>query len=788
MAIRTDMGATQCFRIPTAANHVRAVTDFGLSTARSYCVERCITLTPQEYRCLAAIFDCIFPEDQHGPGATAIGAVEYLDRALGGWLSDKLPLYRLGLAALDAALLARHNEHFSDLPGADQIRILTALEQGTLPGLDGVDQVGFFAMMLGHCQEGCFADPLHGGNRDKQGWQIMGHPGVHLSNTAEENLATEPVDKGGRIQSLADVRNELSAATTTDPVYPGFDPRRSIEPPARRADVVLIGVGAAGALLAPILARAGMRVVGLEAGPLRSLQEYVPDELGATYYCRQNLGPKFMSEEPRWRRNKDEPTEDPTYSLGRMMNNAGGSVIHYGAWLRRFHPNNFRMRSHITERWGEQVIPEGCTVADWPISYDDLEPYFTRLDWEIGIAGDDRNPFLRRSKAYPLPPTRPFRLGNLFSDATERLGYHPHAVPVGYYTEPYNGYPAASYSAWDNGFGTWTGSKWNPTLTWIPEALATGNFDLRTSCRVVKILTDADGRAIGVAYVDGTGAVHTQLAETVVVCSYTWENVRLMFLSADAKHPDGLGNNTGQLGKHLMIKMFAHVGGYFPDQVFNRHTGPAAQGVVLDDFLEDGFDSWAAGEFLGGITLGAENQFLPLQIARESRPDGVPAWGADYREWIRGWQHFGVVRAQPEALSYTSNYVDIDPHRRDKSGLGMPVVRVTYDLQENERRIAEFFHRTAATILTEMGAEQTWNGPDFTGIGSSHDLGGTRMSDDPSAGVVDRDLAVHDTPGLYVFGGSAMPTCPGINPTLSLWAMVYRAADELVRAHGGIPQ
>jgi len=233
--------------------------------------------------------------------------------------------------------------------------------------------------------------------------------------------------------------------------------------------------------------------------------------------------------------------------------------------------------------------------------------------------------------------------------------------------------------------------------------------------------------------------------------------------------------------------MFAHVGGYFPDVVFNRHTGPAAQGVVLDDFLEDGFDTWAAGEFLGGITLGAENQFLPLQIARESRPDHIPSWGADYREWIRGWQHFGVVRAQPEALSYVSNYVDIDPHRRDKSGLGMPVVRVTYDLQENERRIADFFHRTAAEILTRMGADQTWNGPDFTGIGSSHDLGGTRMSDDPAAGVVDRNLAVHDTPGLYVFGGSAMPTCPGINPTLSLWAMVYRAAEELVRTRGGTP-
>lgn len=751
-------------------------------------MEPTINLTTTEAHLAAAIFDRLFPASAASPGAVEIGAVAYLDRALGGWLADKLPLYRRGLLAFDAACRDETGLAFIDRDTVGQDAALAYLERGAMPGMAGLDQTRFFGMMLAHCQEGCFSDPLHGGNRDKSGWRVLGHPGVYLSNTAEENLSASPVDKGGRIQSLEDIRDELARRTGPDPNYDGFDPRRSTGSPSGEADVVLVGVGAVGALIAPILARAGMKVVGLEAGPLRGMDEYIPDELGATYYCRQNLGPKFMAEEPRWRRTGHEPTQDPTYSLGRMMNNAGGSVIHYGAWLRRFHPNNFRMRSHIIERWGESAIPDGSTVADWPISYDELEPYFTRLDWEIGIAGDDRNPFLRRSKGYPMPPTRPFRLGNLFTDATERLGYHPHSVPVGYTTEPYNGYPAADYTAWDNGFGSWTGSKWNPTLTWLPEALATGNFELRTECRATRILTDADGRAIGVEYVDSAGQTQRQMAETVVLCSYTWENVRLLFLSADEKHPDGLGNSSGQLGKHLMIKMFAHVGGFFPDQTFNRHTGPAAQGVVLDDFLHDDFDSWNAGGFVGGITLGAENQFLPIQIARESRPQRIPAWGGAYRDWIQGWQHFGVVRAQPEALSYACNYVDIDPHRRDKSGLGMPVVRVTYDLQPNERKIAAFFHETAAEILREMGAAETWNGPDFTGIGSSHDMGGTRMSDDPAAGVVDRDLAVHDTPGLYVFGGSAMPTCPGINPTLSIWAMVYRAAEELVRAKGGTPQ
>jgi gluconate 2-dehydrogenase alpha chain len=295
------------------------------------------------------------------------------------------------------------------------------------------------------------------------------------------------------------------------------------------------------------------------------------------------------------------------------------------------------------------------------------------------------------------------------------------------------------------------------------------------------VLTNEDGRAVGVEYVDALGRRHEQRADTIILCSYTWENLRLLFLSADGKHPDGLGNSAGQLGKHLMCKMFTHVDGYFPNDVFNRHTGPAAQGVVLDDYLCADFDCWSEGQFLGGLTLGAENQFLPIQIARESLPDDVPGWGIGYKRHLREWQHLGVVRAQPEALSYVANYADIDPHRRDKSGLGMPVIRVTYDLRENERRIATYFHSKADEILRAMGATRTWNGPDFTGVGSSHDLGGARMSDDPAAGVLNRNLGVHDTPGLYVFGGAAMPTCPGINPTLTLWALCYKAADDLVK-------
>jgi gluconate 2-dehydrogenase alpha chain len=279
-------------------------------------------------------------------------------------------------------------------------------------------------------------------------------------------------------------------------------------------------------------------------------------------------------------------------------------------------------------------------------------------------------------------------------------------------------------------------------------------------------------------YVDANHIEREQRARTVILAGYSLENVRLLFLSGDTRHTSGLGNNTGQLGRYYMTKMFPHVDGYFPDVVFNRHTGPAAQGVVIDDFLSTDFDSVKEG-FIGGATLGAENQFLPIQISREALPEGTPNWGAQYRGHISKWQHFGVVRIQPDALPYTDNFLDLDPIHRDRSALGLPVVRITYDLHSNEQRLSNWMENKASEILRLMGAESTWRGPRFTGVCSSHDMGGCRMGDDPAGAVLDPDLRVHDTPGLYVFSGAAFPSCPGINPTLTLWAVCVRAAERL---------
>lgn len=738
-----------------------------------------IALNPYEARTAAAIFERLFPADGHGPGATEIGVVTYLDRALAGPYRDQTEVYRVGLATLDRAARTRYGRPFADCGAADQDGLLAALEDGSLPDFRVPAPRAFFNLLRAHLQEGLFADPVYGGNRDKQGWRFLGHPGFWFENSAEENLATEPALKGGVIQSLADVGYALNGGPREPVEIPGYDPQRGGEPPSGPADVVLVGVGAAGALAARILAQAGLRVVGLEAGPWRTNRDFVPDELGAAYYCRGEMGRKFLSEMPRWRLTPDAPTREAGITLGRMMNGIGGSVIHWGGALRRCHPHHFQYLTHVRERWGEGVLPDGHTLVDWPVTYDDLEPYYTRLEYEIGVAGDgDRNPFVPRSKPYPLPALRPFTMGEAFRQATEELGLHPYPTPVAVNSRPYNGFPATTYCAWSGGFGPFNNERWYPGLTWVPEALATGNFDLRTHCRVVCILTNDEGHAQGVEYVDANGNRQLQEARTVILCSYTFENVRLLLLSGDSRHPQGLGNNTGQVGKHLMTKLWSDVSGYVPDKVFNAHTGPAAQMWSLDDFIAADFDSVAYG-FVGGATPNIENQRLPIQISRESLPPDVRRWGQPYKDHLRGWQHWCAVRLQPDALPYQANYLDLDPHHRDRSGLGLPVLRITYDMQPNEHRLSDYMEGQAEAILRAMGATKTWRGPRFSGVVSSHDLGGCRMGEDPATSVVDPGLAVHDTPGLYVFSTAVFPTCHGVNPTLTMWALCYRAAERL---------
>jgi gluconate 2-dehydrogenase alpha chain len=739
---------------------------------------RYLTFDQREAEIALTVFDRLFPADQRDPGASEIGVVDYVDRALAGHEHAYADWYRLGFQALDACAQIAFKAPFSSCDEEQQNALLRELEQGELAEFHTPPQILFFELLCRHLREGLFADPLYGGNRDKAGWRFLGHPGLHFSYTHEEQTANAPADKNGDIRSLADI--DLAASCGPDSPSPHFDPQRGALDPAPPADVVLVGLGGVGGLIAQRLTQAGLRVVAFEAGPWRQAAQFTPDELGLGFYARAGLGPKFNQEAPVWRLRSDTATGEAVFGYGRMVNGVGGSVTHYGAWLRRFHPHHLRMRSYAEERWGRQIVPEGSTLADWPIRYEDLEPYYTELEYLIGVAGNGAdNPFIPRSKPLPMPPLRSFRLGDRYSEITRALGYHPYMVPAGQNSQPYAGRPEMNYHPWGVGFGPLRRDRWDPSMDCVPDALATGNLDLRTHCRVLRILTDADGHASGVEYLSANHEQFVQQARTVIVCSYTWENVRLLFLSADAKHSSGLGNTAGQLGRHFMAKTATVIGAMFEDELWNRHTGPAAQAVLIDDMLSTEFDSAEHG-FLGGGSPGMEIQALPLRISMEGRPPGIPMWGQAYKDHLRDWQHKAFIGVQQDSLPYVHNYLELDPTHRERSPLALPVIRATYAVQRNENAISDYMEQWGEDVLQRMGATTVWRAGRFSGVGSCHELGGTRMGDDPATSVVDPELQVHDTPGVYVFGGSALPSCPGINPSLTIFAVCLRAADQLI--------
>lgn len=554
-------------------------------------------------------------------------------------------------------------------------------------------------------------------------------------------------------------------------------------------DVIVVGSGPAGATAAYAMAKAGMRVLTLEAGPRRQKEEYRLDELSESVFQRARLGPKFNQELQTWRTAAGEPTRPAIYSLGKMNNGVGGTIV-YSAWLRRYMPGDFKTRSATIERYGEEAIPAGTSMVDWPIGYDDLEPYYTAVEKMIGVAGvagnirgvpvKGGNPFEGfRSEDYPMPPLRTAGLSQRFADACRALGYHPYPVPAGINSVPHGGRPACTYCGYNAFFGCHIDAKSTVDLTFIPEALETGNLEIRTECRVLRVTTDAQGKASGVDYIDATGTRRQQAAPIVVLAAYTFENVRLLLLSTSDRFPDGLANRHGQVGKYFAPKQLPRVLGILPGHTVNRFTGPSAQGMLIDDFLSDNFDHSGLG-FIRGASMGVIQQSQPISVAKDTLPPDVPSWGRGYKEHlVKNWNSYFAIEAQPENLMYDANFLDLDPDVRDTSGLGLPVIRITFQQYHNELAIIDFIRQRSVELLREMGVEKIWTGPALTGVGSSHDLGGLRMGTDEARSVVNADLMAHEVPNLYVMGGATFPSVPGINPTLTIQAVAWRAADRL---------
>jgi gluconate 2-dehydrogenase alpha chain len=331
-----------------------------------------------------------------------------------------------------------------------------------------------------------------------------------------------------------------------------------------RTDVVIVGMGAAGGILAAELGKAGIKVIGLERGPRLTTADFAgQDEL--RYFQRQELRPNVRRQPVTWRANERVRAYPlPVLNYG---NQAGGGTVHYGAVSWRFHEDDFRARSQTIERYGASAIPADSSLADWPLTYADLERYYDRAEYELGVSGkagnlqgrkiEDGNPFeAPRQREYPLPPLFVDQAGTLFDVGARKLGYHPFSTPRAILSRPYQGRPACTYCGFCQAFGCHVGAKSSILVTKLPEADRTGNFRAVTGAMCYRVNSDTSGRVTSVAYYGPDGSDNTIEADVVILAPFIYDNVRLLLLSKTAKFPDGLANSSGQLGKHLM----AHIG------------------------------------------------------------------------------------------------------------------------------------------------------------------------------------------------------------------------------------
>jgi gluconate 2-dehydrogenase alpha chain len=552
-------------------------------------------------------------------------------------------------------------------------------------------------------------------------------------------------------------------------------------------DVVVIGLGGAGGVAVEPLAAAGLKIVGLEAGTRLTARDFAPDELRNNFRGWPHAAQKANREIPVHRPNAAAP-DNPRLGLHPMMNGVGGTTLHYWAQSWRLNPWDFKVVSETTRRYGAGRVPRGSTVEDWPFGLEELEPYYDKVEYALGVSGqagnlkgaiDPRGNIFEgaRARPFPMPPLRGTEFTDLMGRTAARLGWHPFPAPAAVNSQVYQNRSACLYHGFCNRGGCHVSAKNSTAVSTIPRAEATGNLSIVTEAHVTRIDVDSEGRAAGVQYLKG-GETYIQPAAVVLLAGYTYENTRLLLLSTSAAYSRGLSNNHGQVGRHY----FTHNQGggvlaLFPHRL-NRWYGLPAQGVAVDDFADDNFDH-SALDFIGGGNLWVYSDQRPIAAAGMPTFGRAPRWGSQWKQFVsENADRWVNSYLQKTTLPYEDNYLDLHPTVKDP--LGDPVVRITADHKDNEKRVAAFVQDKMEQWFLEAGAVATVRQPVGTMGISTHAYGGTRMGDNAETSVVDRWGFSHEVPNLGVLGASVMGTSGAHNPTLTAQALAWRTAEHLV--------
>jgi choline dehydrogenase-like flavoprotein len=534
--------------------------------------------------------------------------------------------------------------------------------------------------------------------------------------------------------------------------------------PDETVDFVVVGSGAAGGVVARELARAGFTVLVFEQGPRFSPADFEHDELKYFFLSGITVDPKVSPQ--TFRKNPGDAAQRGNQIQPALYARlVGGSSNHFTANYWRFHEIDFNERSVVGP------IP-GAAFADWPISYRELEPYYTKVEWEVGVSGlAYASPFdPPRTKPYPMPPLPVKSSGVLFERAARKLGLHPFPAPMAIASQPYRGRAACVHCGFCMGFGCEARAKSSSLYTMIPEAEATGRCEVRAMSYVYRVDTDASGRATGVHYFDGDKREHFQKARAVVLSANGAETARLLLNSASGRFAQGLANSSGMVGKYLMFNQGGGVHAVF------EHELNEYKSVQVTRILHDFYDSDPQRGFYGGGGIDARIGPQPATWAMSSGGD-LPLWGAALKERIEAFPRSMMLTGHSTSLPVETNSVSIDPTVKDSWGI--PAIRITYKDHPDDLAFARFLQDRSVEIMQAAGAQKIWQEEVQESLWGVHLLGTCRMGNDPATSVVDKYHRTHDVPNLFLCDGSSFVTSGRGQPTMTIQALAFRAADHM---------
>jgi len=520
-------------------------------------------------------------------------------------------------------------------------------------------------------------------------------------------------------------------------------PMQKIETPMRRfdpdeeVDFCIVGVGSGGGVLLQRLARAGFKVVGIEAGPFWDTErDWVSDEAG--------------SHQLYWNDLRITGGSDPiTLGANNSGKGVGGGSVHWAGFTPRFHPSDFR------------VYSEDGVGIDWPISYEALKPYYELLELEIPVAGPAYYPW-GDPHGYPFGPHPPAGVPDVLSRGCSKLGIPVSSGgPVAILEGSRNDRPHCIY----RGFclqGCKVGAKQSTLVSHVPDAIHHG-AEIRANCMVARI-NMKNGRTTGVTYFDPDKRERELRAKVVVVCGYAIETPRLLLNSACPGFEHGLANSSGTLGRYLMVQIGNVVLGRFEDPI-RMYKGPPAHSLT-----EEFYETNPKNDFARGFAIQTVAP-LPIAFAKQMLM-AKGAWGWGLRRVMMDYNHWAPLGVLGEILPWEDNRVEL---AEEKDQYGLPVAKITFGLHDNDRKIAKAGVQKTTEILDAAGAQEVVEEARY-----AHLVGGARMGNDPRTSVTNSFGLTHDIPNLFICDGSLLPTQGSANPGLTIQALAARNADYMI--------